>query len=460
MKWDDLLFRGLTQAAKEWQRTQRRQQQLELRSRRKRQQLELRETQRAERVAADCANQQRRVSIDRAVGELSDVEFEAYVAGLFEREGWRASLTRHSGDEGVDIELLRVADGKRAIAQCKKWKGNVGQPVVRDLYGAMMHAEVDEAYIVTPSGFTQAAVSFSSGKPIHLIGGPELLKWVERCRSDGHAFSSPSSPLRTGNSDAIDVGAEGIQEPGPRPVEDQGQDDEDLPTPQFVGYCREMLACFQDLRRVVEDEKSAIGGAPRSQGRCISSNGEYRQLGINFVEVRSSRMERATNTLVSGVNKCNVEFDAANVRANLAGVEGAVRGLALLGVEAHDLATTNASLRPVLSALQDLCPAALEDLDEMFARLESPFRRFLESPNTAIQRGILQPAPTGGYRFAGSYDFTFPRLTSATERVRATLSLAQGIGSGSAGGTVSGCLLPVVVACVCMIAAALAWARA
>jgi len=112
------------------------------------------------------------------VDSFSPSEFESYIAELFRREGCSASMTSKSGDTGIDI-ILRKGNWK-GVVQCKKWKKNVGQPVLRDLYGAMRHERASEAYLVTTSGFTKAAVVFCEGKPIQLIGRFELMEWIGR----------------------------------------------------------------------------------------------------------------------------------------------------------------------------------------------------------------------------------------------------------------------------------------
>ena len=169
MKWGDLLFRTAVRGVKQWQRDQARIQRQGLKQARQDETLRLKQ-----------ASFQRRISLDREIGGLTPEEFEAFVASLFEKEGWQASLTSRSGDMGIDINLLRTSDGRRAVVRCKKYKGTVGQPVVRDLYGAMTHVKADEGYIVTTGRFSSAAISFTKGKSIRLVDGEALLPWVRR----------------------------------------------------------------------------------------------------------------------------------------------------------------------------------------------------------------------------------------------------------------------------------------
>ena len=102
-----------------------------------------------------------RYGVSRALDELQDLspkEFEHYVAGLFRRKGYRAVVRGRAGDHGVDLEL-RAPTGKRAIVQCKRYQNTVGEDVVRELFGTLIHER-----------------DWAQGKPITLIDGRTLVR--------------------------------------------------------------------------------------------------------------------------------------------------------------------------------------------------------------------------------------------------------------------------------------------
>jgi restriction endonuclease Mrr len=111
------------------------------------------------------------------LGTMSPREFEEFIALLFRRMGYAVRITTASVDKGIDLFLER--DGRTAIVQCKKYKGKVGQPVVRDFYGTMIHNRVHQGYIVTTGRFSLPAQNWTRGKQIHLVDGAELMDWVE-----------------------------------------------------------------------------------------------------------------------------------------------------------------------------------------------------------------------------------------------------------------------------------------
>ena len=103
--------------------------------------------------------------------ELTPSQFEAYVAyRLFERKGYRVDNIRDTKDGGIDI-LVTDGMGQQAIVQCKRYRGTVGAPIVRDLYGTMIHHGAGYAYLVTNSTFSEEARIWAAGKPIELIDG-------------------------------------------------------------------------------------------------------------------------------------------------------------------------------------------------------------------------------------------------------------------------------------------------
>lgn len=109
-----------------------------------------------------------------ALYELTPAAFERYVAALFRQKGYHVNVRGGSGDHGVDLEVVG-AHGKRAIVQCKRYQGKIGEELVRELYGTMVHERVAHAFLVTTTEFTPAARTWAQTKPITLIDGGTLV---------------------------------------------------------------------------------------------------------------------------------------------------------------------------------------------------------------------------------------------------------------------------------------------
>jgi restriction system protein len=104
---------------------------------------------------------------------MSPSEFEAWVQQLFRSRGYFTTNTPDGADHGIDLWVVSP-QGERGIVQCKRYRGVVGEPVVRDLYGVMQHEAAARGFLVTTGGISAAAGRWAQGKPIDLIDGPRL----------------------------------------------------------------------------------------------------------------------------------------------------------------------------------------------------------------------------------------------------------------------------------------------
>jgi restriction system protein len=130
------------------------------------------ETRRAPTVAHRQAN------ID-SLRQLDWRAFERLVGEAFRRLGYQITETGQGGaDGGIDLVLRK--NNRKTIVQVKQWKtSSVGAPVVREMYGLMMHCRADAVAIVCLGRFTKEAWSFAHNKPIELISGDKLFQMIQ-----------------------------------------------------------------------------------------------------------------------------------------------------------------------------------------------------------------------------------------------------------------------------------------
>jgi len=117
-----------------------------------------------------------------AIQELSPDAFEELVAETFRRLGHHVKVVGTSGDHGVDVRV-RASNGEKWVVQCKRYKGTVGEPTVRDLYGTMLHEKAQRASIVTSGRFSRQAVVWAEGKPIDLYDGEAFLRILRKLQT-------------------------------------------------------------------------------------------------------------------------------------------------------------------------------------------------------------------------------------------------------------------------------------
>lgn len=132
------------------------------------------------------------------INSMSGIDFEVVCQQLVESMGFRAEITKASGDGGIDLiahNYQPLLSGKYII-QCKRYSGSVGEPIIRDLYGVVMSERANKGILMTTGQFTRSAIAFAEGKPMELIDGvklKELLLQYGLCYEDNSSDSCDNS---------------------------------------------------------------------------------------------------------------------------------------------------------------------------------------------------------------------------------------------------------------------------
>lgn len=109
---------------------------------------------------------------------LSPYDFETLVAETYRAQGHTVEHVGTTGDHGIDL-VVTTRRGETWLIQCKKYRGKVGEPIIRDFYGALRAAEADSGAVVTTGYITESARLWAEGKPLHLYDGEEFLKIMQ-----------------------------------------------------------------------------------------------------------------------------------------------------------------------------------------------------------------------------------------------------------------------------------------
>ena len=101
------------------------------------------------------------------------------VSILFQKLGYKGvTVTKRSGDAGIDVRAVLVVEGVgniRACIQVKRQHNVVGRPVIQNLRGSLGPHEI--GIVVTSSGFSDEAreeAQDPTKAPIALIGGQQF----------------------------------------------------------------------------------------------------------------------------------------------------------------------------------------------------------------------------------------------------------------------------------------------
>jgi restriction system protein len=123
------------------------------------------------------AKEQRLKSGDLDISNMSWVEFERYLAKIFETHGYHIEMTSESGDQWADI--IAEKDGKRLVIQAKRYSGSVGNGAIQEVIWAIKYYDGTEGWVITNSIFTNSAQDLARVNYIRLIDGESLSRLDE-----------------------------------------------------------------------------------------------------------------------------------------------------------------------------------------------------------------------------------------------------------------------------------------
>ncbi len=104
--------------------------------------------------------------------QLSGLEFEQFLAGLFRAQGYAAELTPTSGDYGADIILSK--DGRRIAVQAKRHVGRVGVQAVQEALSGQAYYQCHTAWVISTGAFTTNALELAEKSGVKMIGRGEI----------------------------------------------------------------------------------------------------------------------------------------------------------------------------------------------------------------------------------------------------------------------------------------------
>lgn len=112
---------------------------------------------------------------------LEPSEFEVWSGMLFQLLGYQVNNTQDVADHGIDLQVYGP-EARYGLVQCKRYRGTVGEPTVRDLYGTLVHENGDHAWLVTTGGISRQAHEWAAGKRIDLWDGLKLVDFSQQFR--------------------------------------------------------------------------------------------------------------------------------------------------------------------------------------------------------------------------------------------------------------------------------------
>jgi SNF2 family DNA or RNA helicase len=109
--------------------------------------------------------------------EMSPSHFENLVAEVYEKQGYKLTITGGSHDRGIDVIAEKFVGQARekVVVQCKHQKAVVGRPILQQLWGVVSDDHsITRGDLVTSSNFSSEAIDFAKGKRLTLINRKDV----------------------------------------------------------------------------------------------------------------------------------------------------------------------------------------------------------------------------------------------------------------------------------------------
>lgn len=109
---------------------------------------------------------------DIDIENLDSNSFEHECANILRKSGWKATVTKKTGDNGIDI--IGFKNNNKYVFQCKKYSKPVGIKAVQEIHGGKAHERADYAYVVTNNTFTSSAHALAKKTGVILLHYSDL----------------------------------------------------------------------------------------------------------------------------------------------------------------------------------------------------------------------------------------------------------------------------------------------
>ncbi len=106
------------------------------------------------------------------ISEMTPKQFEAFCTGVLIHNGWKATTTKASGDQGVDIVAKK--NGIVAVFQVKKVSKPVGNKAVQEIIAGKEFYSANCGFVISNVDYTPSAKELANKSGIKLIHYSEL----------------------------------------------------------------------------------------------------------------------------------------------------------------------------------------------------------------------------------------------------------------------------------------------
>jgi HJR/Mrr/RecB family endonuclease len=129
------------------------------------------------------------------IDSMTGHAFEHYVGELLLIRGYKTTVTRGSGDNGVDV--IAEKDTTRWAVQCKRQTSNVSRHAISDAVAATNSTifKCNRAMVITNHYFSKAAIEYATSTSCTLVDRDCLAGWIIEAKS-AHELAKSNSSFR------------------------------------------------------------------------------------------------------------------------------------------------------------------------------------------------------------------------------------------------------------------------
>ena len=111
------------------------------------------------------------------IDEMTGIEFEHFLCKLFNEDGYNATLTKASNDQGADLILEK--NGERIVVQAKRYFSAVSNTAIQEVVAAKAFYKCEQCMVVTNSYFTKSAIILAMSNKVTLYDREKLKEKLE-----------------------------------------------------------------------------------------------------------------------------------------------------------------------------------------------------------------------------------------------------------------------------------------
>lgn len=108
---------------------------------------------------------------------MTGIEFEHFLCRLFSEDGYKATITKASNDQGADLILEK--NGNRIVVQAKRYLNAVSNSAIQEVVAAKAIYRCVNAMVVTNSYFTKSAIILAMSNKVTLYDREKLKDKLE-----------------------------------------------------------------------------------------------------------------------------------------------------------------------------------------------------------------------------------------------------------------------------------------